>query len=88
MNVHQTVAEFEEAVWRVERIRIVVRSDPNQKVIGYYYQKAAPKNFTLQKWIDRRVDAKVDGREVVVIDGTGSIPPRNTQLETVWSGYS
>lgn len=88
MNVHQTVREFEEAVWRVEGIRIVVRADPNDKVILYYYERAAPKNFTVQKWIDGRVDAKVGGREVVVIDGTGHIPPGHTHLETVWSSYS
>ena len=67
MKVH----EFEEAVWRVEGIRIVVRADPDEEVGIYHYKKAAPFNRTIQWWLSRRVNTRVSPRGAVVIDGNG-----------------
>ena len=48
------VREFEGAIWRQERIRIVIRAGADEEVDGYDYQKAVPDSRTIKLVFDSR----------------------------------
>jgi len=83
-----TVAEFEEAVWNVEGIRIIVRERSWAKVDPYNYTNTADKGISITKYLKTRVNATIGDYEVVVIGGDGVIVHGNTLLSKVRASYS
>ena len=81
------VREFENTVWDVEGIRIVVRAAGNEEVKCYHYANAAPATHTLRKLLDNRITNLVDDKEVVAINGRGHVVVRSTQLRTIKRSY-
>ena len=82
-----TISDFEEAVWEVEGIRVVVRGASDCEVRAYDYQNAANKEWRVNELLNKRVAGRLDGREVAVVAGDGQRPHGGTLLKTVRESY-
>ena len=80
-------SEFEEKVWAVEGVRIVLRTDPNTEVADYNYKKAADESWRITELIEKRVSKHIDGIPHVVLQGDGEEPHGKVILRTVRKGY-
>ena len=80
------VGEFEEAVWRIDGIRIVIRAAADCQVRDYDYQIAAKKNWRITQLLGR-IKEYVGDLEVVVIQGNGEQPNGGRHLETIRNSY-
>lgn len=83
------VAEFEEAVWRLEGIRIVIRALSYEELPREYdFQNAVNAQHSLTTFRRNRLyQAYIGDREVAVIDGYGTRPNGNTPLQTIRRSY-
>ncbi len=81
------VVEFEQKVFEIEDVRVVVRAASNDKIGDYSYQKCSPRGNSIADWVKQRIAPNVNGREVVVIDGSGAIPNRRTLMSTLRHSY-
>ncbi len=82
-----TVQEFEEQVWAIEGIRVVVRAPENTQIADYDYQNAATSTFSLTKWIQTRLNQHLNGYEAIVIQGNGEEPHGRNLLKKVRATY-
>ncbi len=82
------LTDFEQQVWKVESIRIVVRGDENDQVKDYNFKNAAIENWTTRKFLKDRIEPRVGGRKVVVIHGNGEIPNGRVKLRNLRASYS
>ena len=82
-----TIWEFEQAIWELEGVRVVVRVSNATKVDEYPYQNAAKASWTLTSWLNSRVIPQLNGEDIVVIGGDGESPNGNTQLVNVRRSY-
>ena len=82
------VSEFEQKVWDLERLRIVVRANRNEEVDDYDYKNAANENWRTAEFVKNRVSGRVDDREVAVIQGDGKLAHGNTLLYALRESYS
>ena len=82
------VGDFEERIWKLESIRVVVRTDRRDEVDDYDYAKAANENSRITEFLNSRVKDRVNGREVTVIRGDGTIAHGNTLLSVLRKSYS
>jgi pyruvate/2-oxoglutarate dehydrogenase complex dihydrolipoamide dehydrogenase (E3) component len=82
------VSEFEQRVWDLESLRIVVRTNRNEEVDDYDYKNAANENWRIAEFVKNRVAGRVDGSEVTVIQGDGKIAHGNTLLYALRESYS
>ena len=81
------VDEFEEAVFKIEKIRLRVRA-PVEEVVGDYdYKNWASQTTSLSNWWKTRIAPKIDGRQGSVIDGNYLEAHGNTLLSTLRSSY-
>lgn len=80
--------EFEEQVWEVEGIRIVVRGDEDDEVEDYDFKNAANGNWTIARLVDARVRPRIGKAKVVVIRGNGKLPNRNVILRTLRESHT
>lgn len=81
------IDEFENTVWNVEGIRIVIRASSDDEVDAYGLVRAAPANRTWQWLKDQRIARAIGDKEVVAIDGRGRLVRGNTTLERIWGSY-
>ena len=84
-----SAAEIEQAVSDLEGIRVVIRSGRNDHkyVKPDDFKRRAANNSTVSEWIDLRLEPILQGAEVEVVRGDGSIAPRQTTLDTVRKSY-
>lgn len=82
-----TVWEYEKCVYEREEVRIVIRAPWRTEVGDYNYERAASGVTSVSSWLDARIHHALDGFEVVVLDGTGSIPHGRTKMSTLRSSY-
>ena len=78
-----TVHEFETVVYGIEGIRIIVRANQGTLVEPYDYQNAAPRHWTINEWLDKRVRPCIGSYDISVTDSNGNDPHRGTQLRNV-----
>ena len=91
-----SIEAFEEQVWKLEGIRIVIRAPRRLGVGSYGYEKRAAESFKDQSrdigWFIRqrlRLDNySLQGIEIEVIDGRGKRVPNNMLLSTVRASYN
>ncbi|MBY6345092.1 hypothetical protein E5C31_03845 [Providencia rettgeri] len=83
-----SIRDFEQAVFELEEIRIVVRGSLRAKVDAYEYERKAAGNTSVNDWLDSRIRPLIGEIEVSVINGNGGIPHGRTNLENVRSGYA
>tara|TARA_B100000700_G_scaffold331223_2_gene462419 strand:+ start:6894 stop:7163 length:270 start_codon:yes stop_codon:yes gene_type:complete len=82
-----TVKEFEEAVWQLEGIRLVIREASGAEVADYDYDRAAYRTHSITEWLRNRIYPRLDGLEAVVINGYGEIPNGRTRLDNLRATY-
>ena len=80
--------DFEEAVWNLEGIRIVVRVPYAEAVKDYDYEKAAKGNQSLSAFIGLRIRPYVGDQQVMAINGSGQVVHGGTHLETIRRSYA
>jgi hypothetical protein len=81
------VVDFEQRVWELEHLRIVVRSDRQDEVEDYDYKNAANENWRTAEFVKNRVVGRVGGREVTVIQGDGKLAHGNVLLYALRKSY-
>ena len=87
-RLESAITDFEDAVWEVEGVRVVVRDRSDCRIHGDYgYERAAKGSWHVSELLNKRVRPVVDGREVAVVEGGGSHPHGKTQLRTVRASY-
>ena len=82
-----TITEFEDAVWRLEGIRIEVGGGEDETVMEYPYRRAERNKRTISVFLLRRIKSCIGERDVIVINGAGLPVHGNTHLGTVRSSY-
>jgi hypothetical protein len=82
------LAAFEQQVWDVENIRIVVRADENDEVKAYNLKRAADETWTTNKFLNNRIEPRVGSKKVVVIRGDGQKSRGNVRLHNLRATYS
>ena len=82
-----SVSTFEDTVWRTEKLRIVVRDRRSRRIEGYAYERAANQDWTLSKFIGKRLQPALGDREVTVVAGDGGVPNGRALLRTVRASY-
>ncbi len=82
-----TVQEFEEQVWSIEGIRLVIRAPEGTQISDYDYKNAAQSNINVTKWISTRITPSLNGFEATVIQGNGEEPHGRNLLKKVRETY-
>jgi hypothetical protein len=82
------LADFEQKVWDVENIRIVVRADENDEVRDYNYKKSATETWTTKEFLNNRIEPRVGSKKVVVIRGDGQKSRGGVKLRNLRATYS
>ena len=82
-----TVKEFEEAVWQLESIRLVIREASGAEVDDYDYERAARSDHSVTEWLRNRIHTRLEGREVTVVNGYGEVPHGRTRLDNLRETY-
>jgi hypothetical protein len=80
-------SEFEQKVWAVEGIRIVLRTDPNTEVKDYGKKNAADEGLRITELLEKRVAPCVGDIPYVVIQSDGEEPHGKVILRTIRKGY-
>ncbi|WP_276966813.1 hypothetical protein [Metallibacterium scheffleri] len=81
-------SEFEDKVWAIEGVRIILRTDPDTKVPDYPYKKAADESWRVTELIDKRVAKLINDIPHVVLQGDGEEPHGKVILRTIRKGYT
>ena len=82
------VYEFEEEVWKLEGVRIVIRANLDEMVESYGFSKAAIQGRNLTWFLDTRVSpCLAKNMEVVTIDGSGEVTHGSTLLKNLCQTY-
>jgi hypothetical protein len=82
-----TVSEFEQRIFDLEGVRIVIRAPQGTQVADYDYKKSYSSGNSIREWLDGRVWDKIGDLDLVVVDGSGAIPNRKTHMSTLRSSY-
>ncbi len=82
------VSEFEENVWQVEGIRIVLRANPDSVVEDYDYKNAADERWRVTELIEKRITTRINGIFTMVLQGNGKEPHGGILLKNIRKGYA
>lgn len=82
-----TVGQFENRVWELERIRVVVRADRRAEVGKYGFGYKARRAMTVARFVEDRIMGSVGNFGVAVVDGSGRVPGEDTPVGTVRDSY-
>lgn len=83
-----TIADFEKKVWEKDKVRIVIRERSTRKVNAYSSKNAAKENWNVAQFLRNRISPLIEGREVVVVDGSGDVPHGRKLLKTIRESYN
>ncbi len=81
------VREFEEAVWRIEGIRIVIRAPWNDEVGDYPAYGQEPDNISLMQFFRNRVYHLTGDLDIAALDGEGEWVNGRKHLGTIRASY-
>ena len=81
------VVEFEQRVFDLEGVRIIIRAPAGKQLGDYEYQNSYTKNKSIKDWLDSRVWDKIEDFDLVVVDGTGALPNRKTHMSTLRDSF-
>jgi len=81
-------SEFEDKVWEIEGVRVVLRCPDNHQVEDYDYKNAANQTMLLTEWLKVRVLPKLKDIDVQVISGNGEQPHGRSLLRTIRASYA
>ena len=78
------VRKFEEDVWKLDSVRIVICTASADTVEPYDFEKAADQNWTVAEFIEKRVATLVGrDKDIVAITLDGARAPHNTKLKNL-----
>jgi hypothetical protein len=66
-----SIKSFEEKIWKIERIRIMVRAPKRRKIEDYSHDIAECNTSTVGEWLSSRVLPCVAGYQISVITTMG-----------------
>jgi hypothetical protein len=81
------VTEFEQKVWEVDRLRVIVRAPNNATVQDFTQRNAAGQGQRLTEYLEVRIYPRVAPYEVTIVRGDGSLPHRGTSVGNVRQSY-
>ena len=81
-------SEFEDKVWEVEGIRLVLRCADNQEIGDYGYTNAISQTTSVTDWLKGRVIPYLNGIACEVIAGNGEQPHGRSLVRTIRSSYA
>ena len=81
------VREFEQAVWNLNTIRIVIRLPEDMEVHDYDYQRAAKRSMTFEGFKETNFRGWIDPKYIVAIDGSGNLVGDDAVLSEVRASY-
>ena len=82
-----TIRQFEEAVWKIESVRIVLRAPKAAKVKDYKYKIADQEGHRVTEWLQNRVTPRIGDFTCVVVDGRGLVAHRASTMSTIRGSY-
>jgi hypothetical protein len=82
------VTEFEEALWKIDHIRVVIRAPDDKTVQDFNWVKAADQGLRLSEYASTRIEPRLNGFTYEIIDGCGDFPNRNKRLGSLRQTYS
>ena len=82
-----TVKEFEQRVWEVEGVRLVVRAKPTEDVEHYGFERAFDDNRTLQVLLKSRIRPCIKNYKVQAVKGDGTLAHTATKLRNLRASY-
>ena len=82
------VIEFEQKIFEVEGVRIVIRAASSTSVGDYDYKRKYDQGNSINEWLKSRVLNNLNDVDVVVVDGTGALPNRKTHMGTLRDSYA
>lgn len=83
-----TVWEFEQKVWNVDSLRIIIRAPQQAEVGEFDWVNAASGSTSISKYCALRVSSRVGDLEYFVADGTGQFPNGNTHINKIRDTYN
>ncbi len=83
-----TVQELEKQVWKLDGVRIVIRDRATSKVQKCWHKRAARENWSITKFLAKRIRPLVAEREVVVINGEAAVANGKMLLKTLRASYN
>lgn len=81
------LADFEQRVWEIEGIRLVVRGDEQEEVEDYDFKNAAIETWSVAEFLRKRVEKRIGGRKVAMVQGDGEMPHGRVILRTLRASY-
>lgn len=81
------VRDLEMAVWKIEEVLIRVRAPVNRAVGEYDFDRQTSRNMSVTSWITGRLQPRLDGLDVSVIDGTYRQPHGRTKMGNLRASY-
>jgi hypothetical protein len=79
--------DFEEKVWTIEGIRIVLRTAPDTEVGDYDYKKGADESWRITELGTKRIEKCIGNIPYTVIQGDGEEPHGKVILRTIRNAY-
>jgi hypothetical protein len=88
LSEHMNALEFEQAVFSLDQIRIVIRAKTGAELKPYKFVRKATDSASLSEWLDQRIMPLVGDHQVVVVDGSGVSPHGRTKIEKIRASYA
>lgn len=82
------VFEFEQRVWQVDRMRIVIRAPVQATVDDFNWTNRANQGMTVTEYIETRINVRIGDLEGIIIGGNGKQPRGNTLIGNVRLSYN
>lgn len=81
------VLKFENTIWELEGVRIVVRAPDTAEIDDYKFTRRADKGMNVTAYLRGRIKPSIGPYEAVVVCGDGSLPHSRTNLNRVRETY-
>ena len=82
------VIEFEQKIFEIEGVRIVIRASSDTMIGNYDYKRRYDQGNSINEWLKSRIFDNIEQFDVVVVDGTGALPNRKTHMGTLRDSYA
>jgi len=81
------VYEFEQKVWDIDHLRLVIRAARSEVVDDFHWVNAADENQTLVGYRNTRVVPKIGNREFSFVNGQGREPGGGILVKNLRASY-
>jgi hypothetical protein len=81
------VCEFEQKVWEIDRLRVIIRAGHSEVIEDFDWVNAAEQNHTLVAYANLRIIPKVGERQYLFINGRGSEPNGEVLVRDLRASY-